>query len=77
VQDGRQHRLGLKQRLSIGEAHHVEAMRVHRSRASIVSGRAFREEVLAAIQLDDEIRFNASEVSDMPSNRMLASKLVA
>ena len=42
-----------------------------------VGGHRLRLEVLTAVEFDDQMRFNASEVRKIPADRSLAPELVA
>ncbi len=75
IQDSRQHGFPFDQGFSISESENLKTKLIHHLRASRISGHRFGFEVLAAIQFDDELRFEACEISEVPSHWMLAPKL--
>ena len=77
LQDRCQHTLAFGQRLPIVESHDVESVGVQRASALRIRRDRFILEVLPAIQLDDQHRFDAGEVCEASTDRMLTTKLVA
>jgi hypothetical protein len=77
LQNVRQDSIPFAQRLAIREAQHLIAAAIHFLRPNAVGYQGFRLEVLAAIQFDNEHRFNTSEVREVRTDRTLATELVA
>jgi len=58
--------------LMIGKANNLYIKLIHDFRAFLIISKAFGREVLAAIQLDNELGRSAIEIGDKPGNHTLA-----
>ena len=72
-----QHRISLRQHLSVVEAQHGEAGLLQNRGAPGIGGRDFGLEVLPTIEFDDQQRFEAREVCEKRTDRVLAAELEA
>jgi hypothetical protein len=77
IQDGLQDSIGLQQNLPVVEAHHVKACAFQHRCTPPVLLCSFRLEVLATIDLDDQLGFEAGEVGEEWSDGMLSAELEA
>jgi len=77
VDDASQHCVTFDKRLAIGEAKHMEPMCVQDYGSSRIGFDRIRLEMLAAVEFDDEPRFDARKVREVLTHGMLAAKLVA
>jgi hypothetical protein len=77
LQNLRQDSIPFGQGLAIREAQYLIAEAIHFLRPNAVGYQRFRLEVLAAIQFDNEHRFNTSEVREVRTDRTLTTELVA
>ena len=77
VQNDLKHRLSLDQHLPIVEPQHMKPGRVQVCRPPRIGLHRFGLVVLPAIELDDELGFNAGKVGEVATYRMLAPELEA
>ena len=76
-ENSRQHTVAFDKRFAVREAQDVKTKTAQLRGSALVRAHRFRLEVLAAIELNDQHRFDASEVCEIPTDGALTSKLVA
>ena len=77
IQDGVEHTDPFGQDLTIVETQHLKAKVMKREGAALVSFCCFWFEMLAAIELDHQTGFNASDVCEERADGVLAAELVS
>ena len=76
IHDSRQNSVAFDQHIAIRKSQHYEPFFDEQTRPSLVLRAGVVAVVLAAVELDDQLRLEASEVGEEPGNRTLAPELV-
>jgi hypothetical protein len=77
LQNLRQDSVPFGQRFTVSETKNLVTELVQLGGAPEVCCHHFRREVLASVEFDDQHRFDTSEVCEVPTDRTLATNLVA
>lgn len=75
-ENSRQHAFAFGEHVSTTEAHDPKAGAIQGRGSLGISDHRIRFEVLAAVDFDDQHRFQTSKVREVKANRMLSSELV-
>jgi hypothetical protein len=72
-----EHSCGFRHHLAIGKSQHSKSLRRQIGGSLLIAKNVPIEPVLVSIDLDDQLRLQAAEVSDVRSNRHLAAEVRA
>jgi hypothetical protein len=77
IEDVIQNPIRFDQRLAIVEAQYLKAQLIHLGSAMRVAAHRSLIEMLPTIEFDNEPTFDASEIGEVPADRMLPAELVS